>query len=154
MSFVVRQLQGRCQDMRIHLYSSFMDMTKAFDTVNREGLWNIMQNVGCPERFTHMLCQPHDSIMTHGVKQGCVLTPNLFSLMFSVMFMNAYPDKCPKISITSRMDDQLLDQRRMYSQMRVSTTKIQKLLFADDCAFNATTGWDMQRSMHLFAAAC
>ncbi|BHF64660.1 hypothetical protein SprV_0200766600 [Sparganum proliferum] len=32
------QLQEKCQKMRTHLYSAFVDLTKAFDTVNREGL--------------------------------------------------------------------------------------------------------------------
>ncbi|BHF80045.1 hypothetical protein SprV_0702316900 [Sparganum proliferum] len=38
MIFAARQLQEKCQEMRIHLYSAFVDLTKAFDTVSREGL--------------------------------------------------------------------------------------------------------------------
>nr|VZI29615.1 unnamed protein product [Spirometra erinaceieuropaei] len=34
--FAARQLQEKCQEMRAHLYSTFVDLTKAFDTVNRE----------------------------------------------------------------------------------------------------------------------
>ncbi|BHF59076.1 hypothetical protein SprV_0100203100 [Sparganum proliferum] len=37
MIFAARQLQ-KCQEIRTHLYSTFMDLTKAFDTVNRGGL--------------------------------------------------------------------------------------------------------------------
>nr|VZI32433.1 unnamed protein product [Spirometra erinaceieuropaei] len=93
--------------MRTHLYSIFVDLTKAFDTVNREGLWNIVQKFDCPERFIVMVRQLHDGMMarvtdngavseafavTNGVKQGCVLAPTLFSLMFSAMLMDAYED--------------------------------------------------------------
>nr|VZI38486.1 unnamed protein product [Spirometra erinaceieuropaei] len=107
MIFAARQLQEKCQEMRTHLYSTFVDLTKAFDTVNREGLWKIMQKFGCPERFTQMVRQLHDGMMarvtdngavseafavTNGVKQGCVLAPTLFSLMFSAMLMDAYRD--------------------------------------------------------------
>ncbi|BHF58464.1 hypothetical protein SprV_0100141600 [Sparganum proliferum] len=103
--FAARQLQEKCQEMRTHLYSTFVDLTKAFDTVNREGLWKIMQKFGCPERFIQMVRQLHDGMMarvtdngavseefavTSGVKQGCVLAPTLFSLMFSAMLMDAY----------------------------------------------------------------
>nr|VZI05050.1 unnamed protein product [Spirometra erinaceieuropaei] len=49
MIVAARQLQEKCQEMRTHLYSTFVDLTKAFDTVNREGLWKIMQKFGCPE---------------------------------------------------------------------------------------------------------
>nr|VZI20178.1 unnamed protein product [Spirometra erinaceieuropaei] len=50
--FAARQLQEKCQEMQTHLHSTFVDLTKAFDTVTREGLWKIMLKFGCPERFT------------------------------------------------------------------------------------------------------
>nr|VZH93823.1 unnamed protein product [Spirometra erinaceieuropaei] len=169
MIFAARQLQEKCQEMRTHLYSTFVDLTKAFDTVNREGLWKIMQKFGCPERFTQMARQLHDGMMarvtdngavseafavTNGVKQGCVLAPTLFSLMFSAMLMDAYRDERPGIRIAYRTDGHLLNQRRMHFQSRVSTTTVHELLFADDCALNTTSEEEMQRSMDLFSAAC
>ncbi|BHF57900.1 hypothetical protein SprV_0100084600 [Sparganum proliferum] len=170
MIFAARQLQEKCQEMRTHLYSTFVDLTKAFDTVNREGLWKIMQKFGCPERFIQMVRQLHDGMMarvtdngavseafavTNGVKQGCVLAPTLFSLMFSAMLMDAYRgDERPGIRIAYRTDGQLLNQRRMHFQSRVSTTTVHELLFADDCALNTTSEEEMQRSMDLFSAAC
>nr|VZI51647.1 unnamed protein product [Spirometra erinaceieuropaei] len=63
MIFAARQLQEKCQEMRTHLYSTFVDLTKAFNTVNREGLWKIMQKFGCPKRFTQMVRQLHDGMM-------------------------------------------------------------------------------------------
>nr|VZI47169.1 unnamed protein product [Spirometra erinaceieuropaei] len=154
--------------MRTHLYSIFVDLTKAFDTVNSEGLWKIMQKFGCPERFTQMVRQLHDGMMvrvtdngavseafavTNGVKQGCVLAPTLFSLMFSAMLMDAYRDERPGIRIAYRTDGHLLNQRRMHFQSRVSTTTVHELLFADDCALNTTSVEEMQRSMDLDSAA-
>ncbi|BHF60852.1 hypothetical protein SprV_0100382100 [Sparganum proliferum] len=169
-TFAARQLQEKCQEMRTHLYSTFVDLTKAFDTVNREGLWKIMRKFGCPERFIEMVRQLHDGMMarvtengavseafaaTNGVKQGCVLAPTLFSLMFSAMLMDSYRDERPPgIRMAYRVDGHLLNQRRMHFQSRVSTTTVHELLFADDCALNTTSEEDMQRSMDLFAAAC
>nr|VZI10075.1 unnamed protein product [Spirometra erinaceieuropaei] len=169
MIFAARQLQEKCQEMRTHLYSTFVDLTKAFDTVNREGVWKIMHKFGCPERFNQMVRQLHNGMMarvtdngavseafavTNGVKQGCVLAPTLFSLMFSVMLMDAYRDEHPGIRIAYRTDGHLLNHRRMNFQSRVSTATVHELLFADDCALNATSEAEMQRSMDLFAAAC
>nr|VZI02592.1 unnamed protein product [Spirometra erinaceieuropaei] len=143
MIFAARQLQEKCQEMRTHLYSTFVDLTKAFDTVNRKGLWKIMQKFGCPERFTQMVRQLHDGMMarvtdngavseafavTNGVKQGCVLAPTLFSLMLSAMLMDAYRDERPGIRIAYRTDGHLLNQRRMHYQSRVSTTTVHELL--------------------------
>ncbi|BHF75373.1 hypothetical protein SprV_0501846900 [Sparganum proliferum] len=169
MIFAARQLQEKCQEMRTHLYSTFVDLTKAFDMVNREGLWKIMQKFGCPERFTQMVRKLHDGMMarvrdngavseafavTNGVKLGCVFAPTLSSLMFSVMLMDAYRDERPGIRIAYRTDGHLLNQRRMHFQSHVSTATVHKLLFADDCILNTTSEEEMQRSMDLFSAAC
>ncbi|BHF81893.1 hypothetical protein SprV_0802502800 [Sparganum proliferum] len=169
MIFVARQLQEKCQEMPTHLYSNLEDLTRAFDTVNRGGLWKIMQNFGCPERFTQMGRQLHDGMMaritdngvvsgafavTNGVRQGCVLAPTLFSLMFNVMLMDAYRDEWPGIRIACKTDGHLLNHRRMHFRSCVPTTVVHELLFADDCALNAISEGDMQGSMDLFAAAC
>ncbi|VDL96534.1 unnamed protein product [Schistocephalus solidus] len=92
--------------------------------------------------------------VTNGVKQGCVLAPALFSLMFSTMLMDAYREKQPGIRITYRTDRYLLNSRRMQASTHVSTTTVLELLFADDYALNTVTEEDMQRSMDLFAAGC
>ncbi|VDL99513.1 unnamed protein product [Schistocephalus solidus] len=129
MIFAARQLQEKRQDMRTHIFTTFVDLTKAFDTLNRDGLWKVMQTFGCPERFTHMVRQLHDGMtarvtdngtvseafaVTNGVKQGCVLAPTLFSLMFSAMLMDAYRDEQPGIRIAYRTDGHLLNSRRMH----------------------------------------
>nr|VZH99042.1 unnamed protein product [Spirometra erinaceieuropaei] len=169
MIFAARQLHEKCQEMRTHLYSTFVDLTKDFDTVNREGLWKIMQKFGRPKRFTQMVRQMHDGMMarvtdngavseafavSNGVKQGCVLAPTLFSLMFSAMLIDAYRAERPGNRIAYRTDGHLLNQRRMHFKSRVSTTTVHELLFADDCALNTTSEEEMQRSMDLFSAAC
>ncbi|BHF81636.1 hypothetical protein SprV_0802478100 [Sparganum proliferum] len=88
------------------------------------------------------------------VKQRCVLAPTLFSPMFSAMLMDANRDERPGIRIAYRTDSDILNQRRIQFQSRVSTTTVHALLFADDCALNTISEEDMQRSMDLFSAAC
>ena len=43
MTFVARQLQEKCREQHQDLYLAFVDLTKAFDTVNRDLLWNTAQ---------------------------------------------------------------------------------------------------------------
>ena len=47
MIFTARQLQKtkNCQEQNVDLNMTFVDHTKAFDTVSREGLWKIMQSL-------------------------------------------------------------------------------------------------------------
>ena len=54
MIFTARQLQEKCQEQNMDLYMTFVDLTKAFDTVSREGFWKIMAKFGCPTKFVAM----------------------------------------------------------------------------------------------------
>ena len=66
-----------------------------------------MTKFGCPAKFRAMVRQFHDGMLarvqndgefsdpfpvTDGVKRGCVLTPTLFSMMFSAMLTDAFHD--------------------------------------------------------------
>ncbi|VDL93495.1 unnamed protein product [Schistocephalus solidus] len=55
VNFVVRQLQEKCQEMRTHLYTIFVDLTKFLDTLKREGLWKIRKKFDCMERLTRCI---------------------------------------------------------------------------------------------------
>ena len=76
---------------------------KAFDTVCRKGLWEIMAKFGCPAKLITMVRQFHDGMearvqndgmysepfpVTNAVKQGCVLA--FFNMMFSAMLTDAF----------------------------------------------------------------
>ncbi|VDL94207.1 unnamed protein product [Schistocephalus solidus] len=169
MIFDASQLQEKCQEIRTHLYTIFVDLTKAFVIMNRDGLWSFMQKFGCPERFMHMVRQLHDGMTAHvtdngtvsetfavtnGVWHGCVLVPTLFSFMFSAMLMDAYQYEQPGIRVTYRTDGHLLNSQRINATTRLSSGKVHDLLFMDDCALNIVTEEDMQRSMDLFATGC
>lgn len=62
MIFAARQLQENCREQNVGLYNTFLDLTKAFDTVCPEGLWKIMAKFGCPARFMAMVRQFHDGM--------------------------------------------------------------------------------------------
>ena len=42
MIFSVRLLQEQCREQRVPLYIAFVDLTKAFDSVSRSGLYSIL----------------------------------------------------------------------------------------------------------------
>ena len=57
MIFTAMQLEEKCQKQIVDLYMTFVDITKAFDTVSREGLWKSMTNFGCPVKIIAMVRQ-------------------------------------------------------------------------------------------------
>ena len=169
MIFAARQLQEKCQEQNMDLYSTYVDLTKAFDTVSRNGLWKIMFKFGCPAKFISIVRQLHDGMMarvqdngeaseafpvTNGVKQGCVLAPTLFSIMFSAMLSDAFRDSNLGIGLTYRTNGSVFNIRRLQAKTKVSETTINDLLFADDCALNTTSETTMQETVNQFASAC
>ena len=46
MIFSVRQLQEKCREHQQPLYPAFIDLTKAFDQVNRTGLFKLLDKIG------------------------------------------------------------------------------------------------------------
>ena len=169
MIFAARQLQKKCQEQNVDLYTTFVDLTKAFDTVSRDGLWKIMSKFGCPDKFIQVVRQLHDGMqaqvlddrksstpfpVTNGVKQGCVLAPTLFSMMFSAMLTDAFREANPGLYIRYRTDGRLFNLKRLQAKTKVHVDKQRDFLFADDCALNAGSAEDMQYSMDLFSNAC
>jgi hypothetical protein len=71
MIFASRQLQTKCQEQHHSLYTIFVDLTKAFNIVSKEGyLWKIMARYGCPPTFITMVHQFHGGMMAHVLDNG------------------------------------------------------------------------------------
>ena len=60
--FAARQLQEKYQEQYDDLYITFADLTKAFDTVCKDGLCQIMEKFGCPRKSTALVRQLHDGM--------------------------------------------------------------------------------------------
>ena len=169
MIFTARQLQEKCLEQNVDLYMTFVDLTKAFDTVSRDGLWKIMAKFGCPPRYIAMVRQFHDGMqarvqndgeyskpfpVTNGVKQGCVMAPTLFSMMFSAMLTDAFQDVDAGFPIRYRFDGKLLNLRRLQAKSKVQTDVVDKLFYADDLAENAKSEEKMQGAVDRMSKAC
>jgi len=168
MIFSARQVQEKCVEQNKDLYAVFIDLTKAFDTVDRDGLWKVLRKFGCPDKFTSVIRSFHDGMtarvqesgalsdsfpVTNGTKQGCILAPTLFSIVFSAMLMDAFKDMDRGVYIQFRSDGSLFNMRRLKARTKVLEMLIRDLLFADDCALIAHTLEDIQFMSDCFAAA-
>ena len=167
---VFLQVQEKCREQNKGLYISFVDSTKAFNTVNRKALWHILQRLDCPPKFLHMTKLLHEDQMgrvrlgndlsrpfeiRNGVKQGYVLAPTLLSIFFSTMLIHAFSDETDRdeIYIRYRLDGSLFHLRRLKSVTKTSQTLVRELLFVDDAALVAHTETALQRLVSCFAEA-
>ena len=80
-----------------NIYFCFIDYTKAFDCVDHNKLWKVLQEMGIPDHVTCLLRNVYAGQeatvgIAHGttdwfqigkgVRQGCILSPCLFNLSF------------------------------------------------------------------------
>ena len=85
------------------LYVAFVDFKKAFDTVDRGKLWHCLRNTGLKGKMYSMLKSMYSNIKSCvrcnndvtdffdcpiGLRQGCVLSPILFSFFISELYFD------------------------------------------------------------------
>ena len=90
--FTLRQILEQSTEWNSTIYIAF---EKAFDSLHRESLWRILRHYGIPQKMVNVIkilytdvqcqvaCNSHmsDSFsVKSGVKQGCILSPFLFTL--------------------------------------------------------------------------
>ncbi|KAI0212570.1 hypothetical protein LSAT2_002517, partial [Lamellibrachia satsuma] len=73
MIFTLRQLQEKAVEQQQSLYMIFIDLSKAFDTVDRSTLWILLRRYGCPETFVKLIQEFHDG-MAGSVSVGGTIT--------------------------------------------------------------------------------
>ena len=91
------------ESSRKNIYFCFIDYAKAFDCVDNNKLWKILQEKGIPDHLTCLLrnlyagqeatvrtgCGTTDWFQIgKGVSQGCILSPCLFNLYAEYIMRN------------------------------------------------------------------
>ena len=166
MIFCLRQTQEKCIEQNMPLYAVFIDFTKAFDTVSRDGLGQVLTKFGCPAKFVNIIKSLHSGMkvsvahgtnhsngfaVTNGVKQGCVFAPTLFSLYLSAMLEVAFDDSLD--GIQTRHNADLFNVAHFKARTRTSQKIVREMLFADDSALVAHDAESMQRLVDRFSSA-
>ena len=101
MMFAIRRLQELALKKQIPHYVCFIDLTKAYDSVDRTLLWTVLARFGVPQIMISVIRQFHDGmracvrlddrvcsrwfVVDQGLRQGCVLAPLLFSIFFAAV---------------------------------------------------------------------
>ena len=169
MIFSARQLQEKCIEHRLPLFQVFVDLTKAFDTVNRSALWTILEKLGCPPEFVDMIRQLHNNMkaqvnfngslsdpipIDNGVKQGDILAPTLFSIYFAVAFNYAFKDCDTGVYMHFRTTDNVFKITRFRAKTLVVDNLVREIIYADDVDLLAHPEEDLQLFMYHLSRAC
>ena len=107
----------KSREQRRELYISFIEFTKAFDTVDRQLLFKILAKVGCPSKLIWMIKCLYTNVKARliidgelskasafngGVKQGCKLAPSFFSIYAAVLLWISFKEIKHEFSILVR----------------------------------------------------
>jgi hypothetical protein len=148
--FILRTLIEQSKAKKKPLYCCFVDLNKAFDTVLREALWQVLAGLGVKGRFLRCLqamyakdtiCINHPSEgvtssfrCQQGVKQGCPLSPLLFGL---------YLD-----ALEGRLDGKECDAPTLVD------VHVWLLLFADDLTLTLESKVGLQQQLDTLQQFC
>ena len=101
-------IMEKAREFQKNIYFSFIDYTKAFDCVDHNKLWEILQEMGIPDHLTCLLRNlyagqeatvrsGHETTdwfqIEKGVCQGCILSSCLFNLYAEYIMWNARLDE-------------------------------------------------------------
>ena len=98
----------KAREFQKNIYFCFIDYARAFDCVDHNKLWKILQEMGIPDHLTYLLRNlyagqeatvrtGHGTTdwfqISKGVHQGCILSPCLFNLFAVYIMINARLDE-------------------------------------------------------------
>ncbi|XP_063602932.1 uncharacterized protein LOC134778926 [Penaeus indicus] len=84
--YTKKATKEKCREQNRPLHMAFVDLTKAFNMVSREGMFAVLQKLGCPPTLLKLIRSLHDDMQAtisfegamsehfgvrSGVKQGC-----------------------------------------------------------------------------------
>ena len=146
MTFVARQLLEKTVEHQSQLYSVFVDLKKAYNSIPRLALWRVLEKLGVPPTMLSLIKSLHegmtaqirvtsnltDSIaVCNGLRQGCTLAPTLFNLYFSAVMASWRSQSTSHgVPVKYRIGRKLVGDRTAKS--RLDAVYITESQFADD----------------------
>jgi Reverse transcriptase (RNA-dependent DNA polymerase) len=139
--YSVQSIMRKTKNRKIPVYMAFVDIQKAYDSVDRKLLFKILRQYGVHEHICQLIealyvnvtgfVENPEAVFTleTGVKQGCLLSPTLF---------NVYMDAIMRVWKTKlRPDDGI----------NVEGDSVTGLLYADDLVIFSTSIEACQRTL-------
>jgi hypothetical protein len=135
------------------LHMAFIDLTKAYDWVNRDAFWQILRIYRVLFRIVQLLEDLYirtlaavrlggqvgkEFIVNSGVCQGCVVAPLLFNVFLVFVVKQALVDMLEdaRVSMDYRGDGRMLFEQRAKGDLTLH--EISLLLYADDMVLFST----------------
>lgn len=172
---VSRLLGIDAQKRHVGLVRGYIDLTKAYDKVNREVLWKILRRHGIPEEIVKIIIGFHEGStavlqingelspilipLNRGLKQGSVLSPILFNIFFGVL-IKEFEHRCSArttatkvlgVEVMYNINNGFLDDKQIQKRKPgYGKATVIDVLYADDCVLFTNTIREMQTMVVCF----
>ena len=146
MIFCARQLMEKAREHNTTLYLLFIDLRKAYDSIPREALWQVLRKYVIPPTLVNIIRSLHDGMkteitmdgattpeieVTNGLRQGCTIAPTLFNLYFNFVIELWRKRSQPfGVEVHYKCAGKLVEERTR-QPLKTTATELQ---FADDAA--------------------
>ena len=176
MMFVVRRLQELGRTSNTSLEICFIDLAKAFDSVDRVLLWEVIARFGAPPRMIKVIRMFHDGMrarvrlddgdfsawfnVCQGLRQGCVLSPLLFNIFFAaviIVVLQRFAEDPLIVSDLVYLDDAPKGEDgrpRKEGTLEMVRRAVWGMLYADDEGVVSTSPRGLTRMMGVIVVAC
>ena len=131
----IRWITEKASEFQKNIYFCFIDCAKAFDCVDHNKLWEILEDMGIPDHLTCLLrkvCAGQEATVRtghgtidwfqigQGVRQGFILSPCLFNLYAEYIMRNTGWKK-------HKLESRLLGEISITSDMQMTPPLWQKV---------------------------
>jgi len=145
--FVIRQLLERCRDYKVPLSLCFVDISKAYDSVDRPSLIQVLPHYDVPCKVARLVEALYDDTKCQvrvggqlseafevktGVRQGCPLSSLLFNIFIDYVVCQAFQDDRSGVLIKYRFDPK--DRFDSWISKPDGEARISLAMYADDMA--------------------
>ena len=169
-SFVDRTLTSECRSRGLPLFKCYVDLTKAYDRVDRQLLWKILERLGVPTKMLAAIKGLHegargrvkvDGVMSDwfelsvGLRQGAIFSPTLFNIFFGEIIRQMriqFKSKGlvgAKIVIFRRKGIMSKGVKLREGDVDTEVAHIFEALFADDLVLFASSAVELQEMIDI-----
>ena len=164
--WVTRQIIERAAEYNTPAHLCFIDLTKAYDSVNRDALIAVLRNYKVPSHlvdiisamYTNTWCQVRTTErasekfkVVSGVRQGCILSPLLFNCFMDRVLREALKMTPGGWRIEYTTTEGLF---LSYREKTSCTADIQNIQYADDLTLVAESASELQAMVSALDRAC
>ncbi|CAF1101264.1 unnamed protein product, partial [Didymodactylos carnosus] len=154
--FTLKIILEKSQEYNKSLFMCFIDIQKAYDSVNRELLWKVCRHYGLSEKLVRMLKLLHTNTKAQvridrdfsetfdietGVQQGGIPSPVLFNLLFDFIMRKILAEVgVSGVKLEYGNGDFYHSTREAHEDI-----EILDLIYADDVVAMCTTAADLEK---------